>query len=153
MFLWSIWRHLWEKKLKNIFAEFHHFIEAATGGVLQKNVFSKLLQCSRENISVGISLQTFRSAILLKRDTNTYVFLWILQNFSEHLFWRTFASNCFLFYEKDKQLILNQWKSKGFQFCRLTCLQKKFKENAYKSKQMPGRKLSRLAGTKFNFNM
>ena len=42
----------------------------------------------------------------------------------------------------------------GFQFRKLTCVYKeKFKEIAYKSKQMPGGKLSRLAGTKFNFHV
>ena len=42
-----------------------------------------------------IKLQSFRSATLLKRDPNTGVFLWVLQNFSEHLFWRTSANDCF----------------------------------------------------------
>ena len=32
-----------------------------------------------------------------KRDSNTGVFLWNLQNFWEHLFWRTFANDCFFF--------------------------------------------------------
>ena len=35
------------------------------------------------------------SAILLKTDSNTDVFLWILQNAKEHLFWRTFSNDCF----------------------------------------------------------
>ena len=40
----------------------------------------------------------------------------------------------------------------GFQFRKMTCCKGKFKENACKSKQIPGGKLSRLAGTKFNFH-
>ena len=40
-------------------------------------------------------MQSCRSAILLKRDSNTDVFLWILRNFLEHLFWRTSANGCF----------------------------------------------------------
>ena len=33
-----------------------------------------------------IKLKAFRSATLLKRDSNTAVFVWILRNFQEHLF-------------------------------------------------------------------
>ena len=40
-------------------------------------------------------LSALRPATLLKIDTNTGVFLLILRNFSEHLFWRTFANGCF----------------------------------------------------------
>ena len=40
-------------------------------------------------------IQSWRSAILLKGGSNTGVFLWILQNFSDHLFWRTSAKGCF----------------------------------------------------------
>ena len=36
------------------------------------------------------------SATLLIRDSNTGVFLWILENFQEHPIWRRFAYNCFL---------------------------------------------------------
>ena len=49
---------------------------------------------SQENTCVGvflINLQTF----LLKRDSNTTAFLWILLNLYEHLFWKTSANNCF----------------------------------------------------------
>ena len=38
----------------------------------------KILQCSQENTCVGVSLQAFKFAILLIRDTNSYVFLRIL---------------------------------------------------------------------------
>ena len=43
-----------------------------------KKLFLKILQYSHEN----------KSAFLLKRDSNTGVFQWILQNLLEHLFWR-----------------------------------------------------------------
>ena len=33
---------------------------------------------------------------LLKRESNTGVFQWKLQNFVEYLFGRTFVNNCFL---------------------------------------------------------
>ena len=48
-------------------------------------------------------LQTWRLASLLKRDSNTGVFLWILQNFTEHLFWRTSVnrSYCREFYNNS----------------------------------------------------
>ena len=35
-----------------------------------------------------------RPANLLRRDSNTSVFLWNLQNCSEHLFWKTSANDC-----------------------------------------------------------
>ena len=37
-------------------------------------------------------LKTWRPATLLKRDSNTGVFLWILRNFEEHLFLQNTAS-------------------------------------------------------------
>ena len=36
-----------------------------------------------------------RPATLWKTDSNTDVFLWIFQNFSDHIFWRTYAYSCF----------------------------------------------------------
>ena len=42
-----------------------------------------------------IKLKSWRPATLLKEDSNTLVFQWILQNFQGHLFWRTFANGCF----------------------------------------------------------
>ena len=38
-------------------------------------------------------LQDFRPDS--KRDSNTCIFLWILRNFEEHLFWRASANGCF----------------------------------------------------------
>ena len=43
----------------------------------------------------SIMLQAFRAVTLLKRESNTGVFLWVLGNFQEHLFWRTSTSSCF----------------------------------------------------------
>ena len=40
---------------------------------------------------------SWKLATLLKRDSKTGVFLWILQNFKEHIFWRTFANSCSFF--------------------------------------------------------
>ena len=42
-----------------------------------------------------IKLQAWRSVTLLKRDSNTGVFLPVLWNFSERLFWRTSANRYF----------------------------------------------------------
>ena len=48
---------------------------------------------SQENTYVGVSflikLLAWRPATLLKRDSNTLAFLWILRNFYDHLFFRT----------------------------------------------------------------
>ena len=41
----------------------------------------------------------------------------------------------------------------GFSISETDMVTKKFKENARKSKEVPGGKLSRLAVTKFNFHM
>ena len=37
--------------------------------------------------------------LILKRDSNTDDFLWILHFFKEHLFWRTAANGCFWFFK------------------------------------------------------
>ena len=42
-----------------------------------------------------IKLQGSRSAALLKRDSNTGAFLWILRNFWKHLVYRTPPGGCF----------------------------------------------------------
>ena len=39
--------------------------------------------------------QAVRPAVLLKRDSNTEVFLWMSQHFKQQLFWRTSAYSCF----------------------------------------------------------
>ena len=49
--------------------------------------------------------------------------------------------------------IYRRSKSMDFQFCKLAGLQRKIQRKAYKSKQIPVGKLSRLARTKFNFRM
>ena len=42
-----------------------------------------------------IKLQAFSPASLLKRDSNTGVFMCILRIFKKHLFWKTYANGCF----------------------------------------------------------
>ena len=55
-----------------------------------KKVFLKILLISQENTCVGVSflikLQVWGPATLLKRDYNTYVFLWNQQNFTNTYF-------------------------------------------------------------------
>ena len=55
------------------------FKEAATGGVLYKKLFLKILPYSQKNTCVGVSflikLQTLSPVTLLKRDPNTSVSL------------------------------------------------------------------------------
>ena len=70
---------------------FTNFSEALAGGVLWKKLFLNILQYLQES---------FRPATLLKRDSNTDVFLTILRNFWEHLFWRTFTNGYFCFLKK-----------------------------------------------------
>ena len=56
-------------------------------------VFLKISQNSKENTCVGVSflitLQVSGLQLYLKRDSDTDVFLWILRNFQEYLFYRT----------------------------------------------------------------
>ena len=52
--------------------------EAAIGGVLQKGILKKFLNLKGKHLCWAlflIKLQVFRSATLLKRDSNTGVFL------------------------------------------------------------------------------
>ena len=57
-----------------------NFSEPATGGILY-------------------SQESCRPVALLKTDSETGVFFWILRNFSEHLFRRTSANGCFWFFK------------------------------------------------------
>ena len=59
-----------------------NFLEADTGGVSWKKLFLKISKNSQESC---------RPVALLKTDSNTVTFLWILGNFWEHLFWRMSA--------------------------------------------------------------
>ena len=69
--------------------------ETATVGVLWKKVFLKISQNSQENTSARCPFlikKDLRPATVLKRDSGTDVFLWILRNFKntffkEHLRW------------------------------------------------------------------
>ena len=68
-------------------------------------MFLEILQNSQENtcprVSFLIKLQAWVSflvklpATLLKKNSGAGIFLWILWNFSEHLFYRTPLNDCF----------------------------------------------------------
>ena len=67
-----------------------HVLWRATATRRNKNI------CDTRSGQGGCSLEKLiRSATLLKRDSDTDVFFWILCNFQETLFWRTSASGCF----------------------------------------------------------
>ena len=63
--------------------------------VFRKKVFLKISLYSQENTCVGAYLVSLEST-LLKKDSNTDIFLWILRNLQDHLFYRTFANYCIL---------------------------------------------------------
>ena len=65
------------------------FTKVATRGVLLKKEFLKILYISQEN-TCALGLQLYE-----KRDSGTGVFLWILRNFQEHLFYWTPLDDCF----------------------------------------------------------
>ena len=151
MLLRRIWRHLWEKKLKNVFVEFHHWTEAVTGGALftGKNLcwspFAGPQVCSfikkrhqHLHFSVNIS-KILRTRVLKNICERLLPFLWKNRNS-----WRLNNSN------KKTKINRNLWV---FVFENWRPYKEKFKENTCKSKQIPGGELSCLAGTKFNFLM
>ena len=70
--------------------------------MLCKKGVLKTLQCPQENTCVGVSLQAFRFAILLIRDTNTYVFLRTLRNFKEHHFEKHLRTTASYFMNKNR---------------------------------------------------
>ena len=64
-------------------------------------MFLKILQYSQENACVRVSFQAFRFAILLIRDTITYIFLRILRNFKEHHFEKHLRTTASYFMNKN----------------------------------------------------
>ena len=76
-----------------------NFSEAATASILWKKLFLKTSQYSQESC---------RPATLLKRDSNTGFFLWILRNFQEHLFWRTSVNHCLWSFKTATEHQFNQ---------------------------------------------
>ena len=51
-------------------------------------------------------MQSWGSATWVKRGCNTSVFLWNLWKFSEHIFWRTSANDCFWIYVNDPTIYI-----------------------------------------------
>ena len=78
--------------------------ETATRYGLWKKLFLEILQNSQKNTCARVSflmkLQA-KPATLLKKDSGTGVFLWILQNFQEHLFYRTPPGDCFWYKQEN----------------------------------------------------
>ena len=98
-----------------------------------KKVFLNILQISQEKILeplFNIKLMTFRPATLLKRDSNTGVFLWNLQNILEHLLSGTSISSCLWIFTSWTRgptvtfLIHFHLPSSNFWDDKLTCLKK-----------------------------
>ena len=85
---------------KNRTLEMLKLPKQSRGSVLLKKLFFKFLQNSQGNtcacVSLFIQLQTgdWRHATLSKIDSNTVVFLQILRNFSDHLYFRTPVNDC-----------------------------------------------------------
>ena len=75
--------------------------EAATGVLYKKGVLENFAKFTGKHLHQGLvlnkvsgQLQVLASNFIKKRDSGTEVFLWILQNFSEHLFNRTPPGDC-----------------------------------------------------------
>ena len=95
------------QKHKNVYSDTCHtyFRSSHRRCSVEKGVLVELSQNSQENTCARVSslkkLQAW--GLYYKKDTGTVVFLWILQNFKEHLFYRTSPNDCF-WYLHNKQL-------------------------------------------------
>ena len=70
--------------------------KAASGAVFCKNAVLKTFALFTGKQVCGILfVEALRPATLLKRDSNASIFLWVLWNFLQYLFWRISANNCF----------------------------------------------------------
>ena len=83
-----------------------------TGGVLWKCFLKHFAKITKKHLSQSLFLNKVagvRSAILLKRNSGTCIFLWVLRNFKERLFYRTpLVATSFLFNNMTwKNLILD----------------------------------------------
>ena len=110
LFIFWIIYHFLFKNFKNIFTVYIYHTTNSTLFGMFRNIHrrSSVKKIVPKNFAIFtgkhlcwslflINLQAFRSTALLKRDSNTGVFLWILRNFKntyleEHL--RTVASKC-----------------------------------------------------------
>ena len=72
---------------KGVLKNFANF----TGKNLRWSFFSINFQV----VESHIKFQVFRPVTLLKRDSDTGAFLWILRNFLKHPCWRTSVTDCF----------------------------------------------------------
>ena len=89
------WRQIrlpgwWEKEKSNhMFPESCFFQKQPPDVFFKKKVLFEISQNSQEN--------TFARSSFLKRNSGTGVFLWILRNFYEHLFYKKPLGDCFYF--------------------------------------------------------
>ena len=76
--------------------------ETATGWVLKKVALKNFAKFTRKHLCQSLffnKVAGWKPATLLKKDFGIGVFLWILRNFLEHLFYRTPLENCFRSFE------------------------------------------------------
>ena len=65
---------------------------------VKKGVLNNFANFTRKHLCwrfLLIKLQSWGSLTWIKRGSNTGVFPWNLRKFSEHMFWRTSANDCF----------------------------------------------------------
>ena len=67
-------------------------------------VFLKISQNSQENtyarVFFSMKLQVLGLKIYLKRDSSKGLFLWVMQNFQEHLFLQNISGGFFCFFQQ-----------------------------------------------------
>ena len=77
-------------------------------GVCDKAVLKNFAIFTGKYLCWSLFLIKNFKAILLKRDSNTGAFLWIFQNFSDHLFWKTSATGycCKMLFRHDQSKVI-----------------------------------------------
>ena len=117
-----------------------------------KNLLLKILQYSQENIC-GSLFAGLQVCNFINEIHKHLCFLGSIVKLWKIPFWRAFANNCFSFRNNSsKKKIKINGKPWVFSFINWHSYKEKFKEVIYKSKQIPGGKLSHLIGTKYNFH-
>ena len=119
--------NLWEIKT-NVFVEFHHLTEAATRVALQKKVLLKLCNILRKTPVFESLCRPSGLQFYLKETPTFMLFCEYYETFKDTYFEEYLRTAASYFMQKknfSSKKFLNQWKSKGFQFWRLTFLQRK----------------------------
>ena len=83
--------------LSSLFQDFI-LLEATISVLLKKVVLTNFVIFTGEHLCWSLlfnKIAGVQACNFVKKDFNTGVFLWILRNFPEHIFWKTLSNGCF----------------------------------------------------------